>query len=45
MNKHQDRLEVLTAVRTKMAVFWVVVWEKFTDVSEALATSIIRSAV
>jgi hypothetical protein len=31
------RFEVLTAVSTKMAVFWVVAWWNFTDVSEALA--------
>jgi hypothetical protein len=33
------------AVRMKMAVFWLlrlVVWYKFTDVSEVLAASIIR---
>jgi hypothetical protein len=35
--------EDLTAVSTNMAVFWVVVWQKFTNVSEVLAASIIRA--
>jgi hypothetical protein len=40
------RFQVLTAVSLKMAVFWVVapcsLVEKFTDILEVLAASIIR---
>jgi hypothetical protein len=41
-----ERFEVLTVVSMKMVVFWVVApcsLVKFTDVSEVLAASIIRS--
>jgi hypothetical protein len=35
--------DALTAVNTKMAVFWVVVWYEFTSLSEIFTASIIRA--
>jgi hypothetical protein len=40
------RSQVLTAASMKMVIFWVVfrvVWQKYTDVSEVPAASIIRA--
>jgi hypothetical protein len=42
-NYNKEKFEVLTAVSTKMAVFWVVAPCSLLNVSEVLAASIIRA--